>query len=315
MIKKKVLVYHVKEADIYKNLLQENVPEADLLICHNREEVEKYGPKAEIAFVPYTFPQDLFKKMQNLEWVQVMAAGLENFVRNAEQFKNINLSRTVGTDAKYMAEYVLGYILYLSQKIDRVLKAQEEKRWDPFLMEFIHKKTCGVMGLGAIGTVVAKKAKDMGMRVSSLDMVKKDSQFIDKQYRVEEIYDFLKEADYLVLTLPVTNATVDLINKDVFRAMKKESYLINICRGDVVDEKALVEALKGGEIAGAVVDVVKQEPLPPDSELWECPNLIITPHISGVGFPEDMVDFFKENFQRYIKEEPLIGVVDFQRGF
>jgi glyoxylate/hydroxypyruvate reductase A len=315
MIKKKVLVYYPRYLDIYKKLLEKHVPEAEFFICHNREEMEKYAPEAEIAFVGTTFPQDLFKRMPKLEWVQVMAAGVESFFKNAEQFKNTLVCRVLGIYGKYMAEYVLAYILYLSQNIGRVLKAQSEKNWDPFLMEFIHKKTFGIMGLGAIGTVVAKKAKDMGMRVISWDMIKKDVPFVDRQYGVDEMKDFLKEADYVVLSLPVTPATVNLINRDVFKAMKKTSYLINICRGAVIDEKALVEALKENEIAGAVIDVMKQEPLPPESELWDCPNLILSPHISGPGLPEDMVEVFKENFKRYLGGKPLLGLIDFERGF
>ena len=119
----------------------------------------------------------------------------------------------------------------------------------------------------------------------------------------------------MVVVLPVTPATVNLINKNVLEAMKRGSYLINVCRGEVVDERALVRALRTGVIAGAVLDVFKEEPLPPESELWDCPNLILTPHISGAALPQDMVKFFKDNFLRYLRNESLEGVVDFERGF
>jgi D-2-hydroxyacid dehydrogenase (NADP+) len=314
-MKKKVLFFYPRDLEVYQALLEKHVPEAEFFFCQNREEVEKYASQAEIALVDMSFPQDLFKKIPKLEWVQVMAAGIDNFIKNAEQFKNIPVCRVLGVFGKYMAEYVLAYVLYLSQNISRVVEAQKERRWDHFLMEFIHRKTLGVLGLGYIGSVVAQKAKALGMRTISWDMDKRDVTFIDRQYGAGEIKGFLKEADFVVSTLPATPRTTNLINREAFRAMKKTAYFINISRGAIVDEEALVEALKTGTIAGAVLDVMKQEPPPPESPLWNCPNLILSAHICGPSLPEDMVEIFKENFQRYLKKEPLIGLINFERGF
>ena len=313
--RKSVLVYHSEDIETYKRLLGPSLPEADFHFCQDLIEINPLISTYEIAFVPYTFPQKLFKKMRNLKWVQVMAAGVEHFVRNAAQFNEIVVTRMVGVDARYMAEYVLAYMLYFSQKMAKVIHAQHENKWEFFLPEFIFKKTCGIMGLGAIGSVVAKKSKAAGMRVVSWDLRHREAPFVDKQYIAEELHDFLQEVDYVVVVLPVTKETVNMINKDIFRRMKTNACLINICRGELVDEDALCDALKQEEIAGAVIDVVKDEPLPSDNKLWDCPNLIITPHISGVGLSEDMAVFFEENFKRYIRKEPLAGVVDFQKGF
>ncbi len=315
MAKRKVLFFYPRFIEAYKALLEKNVPEAEFMICTSREDMEKYAPEAEIALVGMTFPQDLFKKMPKLEWVQVLAAGVENYIQNAEQFKHIPVCRIAGAFGKYMAEYVLAYVLYFCQNIPRVLKAQREKKWDPFRMEFIHQKTLGVMGLGHIGKVVAQKARDTGMRVVSWDMARAEAPFVERQFGSREMSSFLQEADFVVLTLPATPATKDLVNRDFFKAMKKTAYLINICRGAVVDEDALFEALTSGQIAGAVIDAMKEEPLPRESPLWDCPNLIVTSHISGPSLPADMVEIFKENFRRFLKKEPLIGLIDFSRGF
>ena len=314
-MKKKVLFFFPWDLEVYRALLEKRVSEAEFFVCQNRKEVEKYASQAEIALVGMSFPQDLFKKMPKLEWVQVMAAGIENFIQNAEQFKTIPVCRILGVFGKYMAEYVLAYVLYLSQNISRVVEAQKERRWDPFIMEFIHRKTLGVLGLGYIGSVVAQKAKALGMRTMSWDMDKRDVTFIDRQYGVGEIKSFLKEADFVVSTLPATSRTSNLINREAFRAMKKTAYFINISRGAIVDEEALVEALETGTIAGAVLDVMKQEPPPSKSPLWNCPNLILSAHICGPSLPEDMVEIFKENFERYLKKEPLKGLINFERGF
>jgi phosphoglycerate dehydrogenase-like enzyme len=138
---------------------------------------------------------------------------------------------------------------------------------------------------------------------------------VDRQYSAPELRDFLKEPDFIVVTLPATPETASLITRENFRAMKKTAYFINISRGANVDEEALVEALKTNTIAGAVLDVMKQEPPPPESPLWDCPNLIMSAHISGPNLPEEMVEIFKENFRRYLKKEPLIGLINFERGF
>ncbi len=312
---KSVLVYHSEEIETYKQLLGLNLPEADFHFCRNVNEIKPLISTYEVAFVPYTFPQKLFMEMRSLKWVQVMAAGVEHFVHNAAQFNEIVVTRMVGADARYMAEYTLAYMLYFSQKMSKIIHAQHEKKWEYFLPEFIFNKTCGIMGIGAIGSVVAQKAKAAGLRVISWDLCQREVPFVDKQYLSDELHDFLKEADYVVVVLPVTEDTVNLINKDIFQHMKTNACLINICRGELVDEDALCDALKQEEIAGAVIDVVKDEPLPSNSKLWECPNLIITPHISGVGLPEDMARFFEKNFKRYIHKERLAGVVNFQTGF
>ena len=315
MAKKKVLFFYPRFVEEYKALLEKNIPEAEFMICTNREEMEKYAPEAEIALVGMTFPQDLFKRMPKLEWVQALAAGVESYIQNAEQFKRIPVCRITGAFGKYMAEYVLAYVLYFCQNIPRVLKAQREKKWDPFRMEFIHQKTLGVMGLGHIGKEVAQKARAAGMRVVSWDMARADAPYVERQFGSREMRDFLKETDFVVLTLPATPATKNLAGRDFFKAMKKTAYLINICRGAIVDEDALLEALRSGQIAGAVIDAMKEEPLPKESPLWDCPNLIVTAHISGPSLPEDMVEIFKENFRRFIRKEPLLGLIDFSRGF
>jgi glyoxylate/hydroxypyruvate reductase A len=315
MARKKVLFFYPRFIEEYRALLAKEIPEAEFMICTNREEMERFAPEAEIALVGMTFPQEFFQKMPKLEWVQALAAGVESYIQNAGQFKNIPVCRITGAFGKYMSEYVLAYVLYFCQNIPRALKAQREKRWDPYRMEFIHQKTLGVMGLGHIGQAVAKMAKNSGMRVVSWDMVRAAAHFVDRQFSSQEMPAFLKEADFVVLTLPATPATKNLVNRDFFRAMKKTSYLINICRGAIVDEEALVEALTSGEIAGAVIDALKEEPLPEKSPLWDCPNLIVTSHISGPSLPGDMVGIFKENFRRFLRKEPLIGLIDFSRGF
>jgi glyoxylate/hydroxypyruvate reductase A len=315
MAKKKVLFFYPRFLEEYKALLEKNVPGAEFMICMNREEMERYAPEAEIALVGMTFPQDLFKRMPKLEWVQALAAGVESYIQNAEQFRHIPVCRITGAFGKYMAEYVLAYVLYFCQNIPRVLESQREKKWDPFRMEFIHQKTLGVMGLGHIGKAVARKARDAGMRVVSWDMAPAEAPFVERQFGSRETADFLKEADFVVLTLPATPATQNLVDRDFFQAMKKTAYLINICRGAIVDETALVEALTSGQIAGAVIDAMKEEPLPKENPLWDCPNLIVTSHISGPSLPEDMVEIFKENFRRFLNKEPLVGLIDFSRGF
>ncbi|HSR11343.1 MAG TPA: D-2-hydroxyacid dehydrogenase, partial [Thermodesulfobacteriota bacterium] len=294
---------------------EKNILEAEFMICRDTRDMEKYAPQTEIALVGMTFPHEFFDRMPKLEWIQAMAAGVEPYMKNPQRFKGIPVCRITGAFGKYMSEYVMAYIFYLCQDIARVVKAQKEKKWDPFRMEFIHQKTLGVMGLGHIGKAVARRASDAGMRVISWDMASTDAPYVQRQFKADEMAAFLNEADFVVLSVPATPATSNLADRKFFEGMKKTAYLINICRGAVVDEIAMMDALKSGRIAGAVVDAFREEPLPPESPLWDCPNLIVTPHISGPSLPADMVEIFKENFRRFVNKEPLIGLIDFSRGF
>jgi phosphoglycerate dehydrogenase-like enzyme len=202
-----------------------------------------------------------------------------------------------------------------------LVRAQARREWTRFWPRVLAGQTVGIVGLGSIGRAVARLAKAFDMRV--LGVRRSGAPLECADYEVDGIFgpldllNVLAESDYVVLALPLTEETHHLIGELALRAMKPSAYRIHVSRGAVIDEAALVRALKEGEVAGAGLDVFESEPLPPESELWGMDNVIISPHIAG-GTPRYMelaVDLFCENLRRYLAGEPLRNVVDTKRGY
>ena len=178
-------------------------------------------------------------------------------------------------------------------------------------------KTLAVIGLGRIGKGVARRARAMGMRVIGTSRLGAPVADADAVFPAEHLHAVLEQADFVALTVPLTPATVHVIDQKALEAMRPTAYLINVSRGRVVDEKALVEALRSGRIAGAALDVFEEEPLPADSPLWGFENVILTPHVGGdlKGFTDRSARLFCENIGRYLDGEALINQVDLVRGY
>jgi len=162
---------------------------------------------------------------------------------------------------------------------------------------------------------LAVTARHFGIRVIGLNRSGRPCEEVDEVYTVDELTAFLKEPDFVVLTLPATRQTNCFINSDALRMMKQSAVLINVGRGNSIDEADLAIALREGVIAGAVLDVFENEPLAPESPLWQMPNVYITPHMAATSFPEDIAEIFIENYRRFRRKEPLLHVVDFELGY
>jgi phosphoglycerate dehydrogenase-like enzyme len=197
---------------------------------------------------------------------------------------------------------------------------KRKKQWERIIPGVLHSKTVGVVGLGSIGQEVARLAKSFGMKViatrRSVSEVTQ-TKTVDVTLPHTRLHQLLSESDFVVLTVPLTAETTKLIGEQELHTMKSSAYLINVARGGVVDEGILIRALEDGWIAGAGLDVFATEPLPAESPLWELPNVIFTPHVTG-----DMADYnaqatavFCENLPRYLGGEELLNVVDKNRGY
>jgi phosphoglycerate dehydrogenase-like enzyme len=212
-------------------------------------------------------------------------------------------------------------MLMFAKGAHRLLRAQSERRWTRLLPSELRDRTVGVVGMGAIGTEVARLAQAAGCRVLAIRRSaaarRSGEAPADEVLPPSDLPYLLSESDYVVLSVPLTEETRHLIGPDELRAMKPTAVLINISRGAVVDEVALVRALKEGVIGGAGLDVFEREPLPDDSELWGMENVILTPHISGgtERYFQRAVPIFCENLRRYLDGRPLLNVVDPQRGY
>ncbi len=192
---------------------------------------------------------------------------------------------------------------------------QLEQNWKPLLYRRPCDLTVGIIGLGSIGQRLAKVVAGFGFRVSGMNTSGAPCEFVDQVYTLSGSDEFFADVDYLVVTLPATPQTRHFIDAKVLQRMRPSCVIMNVGRGGVLDEGALIRALQQNELRAAVLDVFETEPLPPQSPLWSIPNVYVTPHVSAVGFPEDIVEVFKQNYWCYLENKSLQHVVDFERGY
>lgn len=260
---------------------------------------------------------ELIKAGDNLKWVHVWSAGVDNYDLSYMKDKGIILTNSSGVHSIQIPEYILGVMLELVKGLHVFRDQQSKKLWEKRHTDELYKKTLGVLGIGDIGRRTAELGKTMGMRVLGYRRSGKPDECVDVMYSEGQLDDMLPLCDFVVNTLPLTDSTYHLIGAAQFDAMKDGAYFINIGRGKVVDEGALIQALKSGKLKGAALDVFEEEPLPQDSPLWDMKNVIITPHISGLSpnYDERAVSILVENIRRYVNGQPLMNQVSYERGY
>lgn len=266
------------------------------------------------------FPRSVVERALNLKWIQVLSAGVNWLSGHPILKTDVVVTSANGVAAIPIAEWVVCAMLMLVKRIPFATQNHRERRWLKYTGGELNTKTIGIVGLGHIGTEVARKAKAMGMRVLAIRRSADSGplpDYVDQMYPRERLLDLLSASDFVALCVPLTAETEKVIGEAELRAMRPSAFLINISRGGVIDEPVLIRALKEGWIAGAGLDVFAQEPLPPESELWDLPNLIMTPHTSSTSeYQTDrIVELFSENIRRYIAGEKMINVMDKSKGY
>lgn len=249
-----------------------------------------------------------------LQWVQSSWAGVD---RLCQPHLRTDYALTGVKDifGELITEYVMGYIFALERSMFDMRDDQSGKNWQPRPYRQAKDIRLGIIGLGSIGRHLAKSATDFGMRVTGLNRSGNPCEGVEKVYTEENQAEFFANADYLVLTLPDTPKTRHFINANTLEMMKPSVVLINVGRGSIINEDDLVDALQEQKIAAAVLDVFETEPLPQDSQLWELPNVYVTPHVAAASFPQDVINIFVQNYARFTSGEPLLHVIDFERGY
>lgn len=252
-------------------------------------------------------------EMPAVRWVQSDWAGVTPLIK-ADRADYL-LTGVKDCFGAQMAEYVLGFLLAWELKMNERREHQANRSWWPQGSGSLHGKTIGIMGTGSIGKAVAHSLKAFGVRITGFSRQGKAVEGFDRVFAGKQLVDFLSEPDYLICVLPDTPETTHLLNADAFRQMKNHCRLINVGRGNLVDEQALVDALFAGELAGAVLDVFHCEPLPAQSNLWNAPGLIITGHVAARSLPHYVAQIFLDNYQRYREGRDLRFRIDFNRGY
>lgn len=309
-----VLVYHASAAQRYKARLTEAGVE-NVYTASTPEEAAQVIQDTEVV-LSGGIPTSVLRGQPSIRWVQSMSAGVDVFMKNPDDLPpHATLTRIVNQYSGPMAEYVFSYLLYLAKDINRLRRAQETDTWKPFVPKGLAGKTIGVAGIGSIGGEIIRKARAFDMKVHGLSFTGDKAASVDAHFGPEEWISFVRDLDVLVLILPLTEQTDRVVGREVLRAMKSDAVLVNVGRGKLIDESALVDVMQAGHLQAAVLDVFEQEPLPTDHPFWAMENVYVTPHVSGLNAFDATADYFLENYRRFQSGEPMLGVVNFARQY
>jgi phosphoglycerate dehydrogenase-like enzyme len=285
----------------------------------SNEEFRAMLAEAEVLYdFPRGYTKDLKSAAPKLRWVQASMAGAGEVTAKVGLVEtDVVVTTASGIYSPPLAEFALMGMLVHAKQLDRLRQDKAEKAWREGTTGTLEGKTLCLVGTGSIGRAVAERARPFGVRILGVKRTVREDDtawnYADDLYETARLHDALRGADYVVLTLPATPETERLLDAEAFAVTKPGAYLVNVGRGRVVDESALVEALRSGQLSGAALDVFEREPLPEESPLWGFENVIISPHSTDL-VPETInarqADLFSENLRRYLADKPLINVLD-----
>lgn len=271
------------------------------------------------AIIGYMFPLDTFRdRAPQVKYIHIIGAGVEHLFPLTWMPEHTKITNSRGAHAPKTCEYAMMAMLMLGNNIPRLATAQREHRWDGHFLTVVEGKTALIVGCGKQGSAVALAAKRLDIKAIGVDPRVASKEGFEKIVHPDKILKVLPEADYVFLTMPSTKDTFHFFGSSHFEVMKPGAGFVNICRGKVLDEEALLLALESGKISGAILDVYDQEPLPPSSPLWTAKNVVLTPHMGcddEVNYIPRCLDIFFDNLIRMTKDEELDNLVDRNLGY
>jgi phosphoglycerate dehydrogenase-like enzyme len=294
---------------------------ASVRFAHDGEALSCGLPGTDALFV-WDFRSDELQQSwewaDSLKWVHVAGAGVDAVLFPELVESNVTLTNSRGVFDRPIAEYVIGLMLMFAKGFVATIEQQRSKQWVHRETETLSGKHLLVVGVGPIGREIARLARTLDMHIEGVARSGRESdEDFDRVLSDERLDEALPEADYVVVAAPLTERTRGMFGRESFAGMKTGARFINVGRGPIVDEDALLEALESGDLSGAALDVFQNEPLPHDSPLWEAEGMFVSPHMSGdfVGWLDALGKLFSENFGRWTRNEPLLNVVDKRRGY
>lgn len=278
----------------------EDISDIDALVCYNPFE------KLDIS------------KLKQLKWIQLSSIGIDQVPKNKVKEQGILVTNNRSGYSIPMGEWIVMKILELLKNSKSLYEKQSLRQWqmDTSILELYNKTVCFV-GTGSIASEAAKRLQGFDVNIIGINTTGRDTEYFNSCYKMSELNQALSQSDVVVLSIPSTKETFHLINENNIRSIKKGACLVNISRGNVIKESALVEALRLGNLRRAALDVFEEEPLPDDSVLWDLDNIIITPHNSWISEMrnERRYDIIYNNLKRYIAGEKLMNVVEIEKGY
>lgn len=311
------IVINHPSADSYARLIGERFPQVRAIVAANADQLEQHIGEADALLASY-FPIEVLEQAKKLRWFQCTGAGVDSMLSIRHKVAQIAVTNVRGIQGDNIADYVMAGVTMLHWDLRGFLRDQAQRKWTPRTVAPLAEKTLGVVGLGTIGATIAGRAKSAGMTiVGSRRDTSLAIEGVDRMFGSDELQDLLPLCDFVVLAVPATPETIGLIGAAEIARMRREAFLINVARGNVVVESELIRALRTGAIAGAMLDVFEREPLPEDSPLWDMPNVITTPHVSGVpaNYTERVFSIIADNIERFLRGKALINLVDLERGY
>jgi phosphoglycerate dehydrogenase-like enzyme len=266
--------------------------------------------------------REAFQMCPNLQWVHTRAAGLDSLLFRELIESPVPLTNGTGVFSPSLAEFVLAAILYFAKDFRRMIRNQYAGVWEAFDVLPVSGSTVGIIGYGDIGRAVANKTRAMGMRVLAIkrhspSLFKLDDPLVDQIYGPDRRIEMLSRCDYVVVSAPLTSETRSMIGKPEFAAMKSTAVIINVGRGPIIDEAAMINALFERRIKGAALDVFDQEPLPDRHPFYKLENVLLSPHCADhtPDWLDQAMQFFLKQFERFRKGEPLVNLVNKKLGY
>jgi phosphoglycerate dehydrogenase-like enzyme len=314
---------HWKLPDRDREQLEERLPGVRIVVADSQDRLAEEIGDATVYF-GFSFPEPLFGRAKRLRWIHSASAGIEANLFPALVESDVILTNSTGLHEICIPEHVLALVFAFARNLPAAFRLKQEHRWDriePLRRGGIRElsgSNLAILGVGPIGRALVGKAAGLGMHVRVMRRhAGRPVAGAEHVVGPEALHELLGWAHFVVLAVPLTAETRHLIGADELRSMRSDAVLINIARGEVVDQDALVEALRAGTIAGAGLDVTTPEPLPADHPLWELPNAILTPHISGYtpGYFPSVLALFADNLGRFVKDAPLRNLVDKRLGY
>ena len=314
--KVKTLITMIPPSAAIKNVLAELAPYADISFLAENATLSDYVEDLEVLYG--NIDRENLARAKKLKWVQTNSTGVEQLMYPEFRDSSIILTNTGRSITSVVASHAVTLFLALARNLHHQRDLMKEHRWEIIAGRDIGSMTLGILGYGKIGREIAVRSRPFVRKMYVLDIVRNpESDIIDKAFTPDMLHAFLSECDAVICSLPLTPGSVNLISVQEFDCMKNGSYLVNISRGEIVDEDALLKALRSGKLAGAGIDVLVTEPCPADSPLWDEPNLLMTPH--SAGYCENLelrkMEQFVENFRHYIKTGKIPLSLDKKQGW
>ena len=283
---------------------------ARMIVTNDRDELLRLAPEADVLlngdFRNGALFQETFRHATRLKWVHSPAAGVEKVLSKEIVESPVPLTNGRGVFARPLGEWIIGAMIFFTYDMRRNLEDQKARRWEPVMHGELWGQTLGIIGYGAIGRAAADRARAFGMNILTI-----------RRGEASKIKEMMPQCDFVAVTAPLTTETRGMVGEVEIAAMKPTAVIINVGRGPVINEAALVKALKEKKIKGAALDVFETEPLPPESPFFDLENVLISPHAADhlPDLRERALQFFVENFDRFSKGEPLENVVDKHAGY